>query len=151
MLAQMPAKQETRILLITTADSSYPGADTVGQMHLGYSTNTSIIRVPDPVMLPERFYLYSLKKGFDGILVMSSGAECPFEGSYAKLAKRMDSLTKTLKAQNLDFRRVKLCAICTVCANSFVKEVKNMATLLEEIGPVDREAVQVDAAPTGGN
>ncbi|MBN2494915.1 MAG: hydrogenase iron-sulfur subunit [Deltaproteobacteria bacterium] len=138
---------ETRILLITTADSSYPGADTVGQMHLGYPTNSSVIRVPDPVMLPERFYLYCFKKGFDGIVVMSSGAECPYEGSYERLAKRLDRLTGVLKEQGIDFRRVKLCAICTVCAASFVREVNQMAQLLDEIGPVDRDAVVLEEEP----
>ena len=146
----MTAAAAPHMLLITSADSSYPGADTVGQMHLSYTTDTSIIRVPDPVMLPEHFYLDCLRKGFDGIVVMSSGAECPFEGSYPKLAKRLDALTLRLKRRNTDPRRITRCAICTVCANSFIKEVKNMASLLEEIGPLDRQALSFDLQASGG-
>lgn len=135
--------RQPHILLITTADSSYPGADTVGQMHLSYATNTSVIRIPDPVMLPERFYLYAFKRGFDGIVVMSSGAESPFEGTYEKLTQRLDGLKAMLKAQGLDYRRVKLCAICTVCTASFLREVQRMSDVLKEVGPLDHEAVVV--------
>lgn len=123
------------ILLITTADSSYPGADTVGQMHLSYPTNTSVIRIPDPAMLPESFYLRALERGFDGIVVMSSGAESPFEGTYEKLARRLDGLTSVFKARGIDYRRVKLCSICTVCTASFLREVQKMSEVLKEIGP----------------
>ncbi|MBN1773652.1 MAG: hydrogenase iron-sulfur subunit [Deltaproteobacteria bacterium] len=139
---QAPGRRP-HILLLTTADSSYPGADTVGQMHLGYPTNTSVVRIPDPVMLPERFYLYALRRGFDGILVMSSGAESPFQGTYQKLAARLDALTGTLKAQGIDFRRVKLCSICTVCTAAFLREVKRMSEVLAEIGPIDPGSVTV--------
>ena len=139
---KQPGRQP-HILLVTTADSSYPGADTVGQMHLSYATNTSVLRIPDPVMLPERFYLYAFKRGFDGIVVMSSGAESPFEGTYEKLAQRLDRLKDVLKAQGLDYRRIKLCAICTVCTASFLREVQRMSDVLKELEPLDHEAVTV--------
>ncbi|MBN1858080.1 hydrogenase iron-sulfur subunit [Candidatus Bipolaricaulota bacterium] len=139
------------ILLITTADSSYPGADTVGQMHLNYPTHTSVIRIPDPVMLPERFYLYALKRGFDAIIVMSSGAESPFEGTYDKLARRLDGLTTLLKSQGIDYRRIKLCSICTVCTAAFLREVKQMSEVLEKMGPLDRASVTLpDGHPQSG-
>jgi len=143
--ATVQERHAPRILLITTPDSSYPGADTVGQMHLSYSASTSVLRVPDPVMLPERFYFYSLKRGFDGIVVMSSGAESPFEGSYEKLARRLDGLTKLLKEQGIDYRRVKLCSICTVCTAAFLREVRQMSELIEQIGPIDPKTVSVPA------
>ena len=36
-------------------------------------------------------------------------------------------------------KAAKLAAICTVCTKPFLKEVLQMNTLLEEIGPVKRE------------
>ncbi len=142
-------KKPCRILLLTSADCSYVGADTVGQGHMSYPANTYIIKLVAPAMLPENFYLYCLKKGFDGIIVMSSGEESPFEGSQKRLVERMDRLTPMLKEQNIDIRRVKLCAICTVCTNSFLREINQMNTLLGEIGPVDSQAIELPGMENG--
>ncbi|MCX7648476.1 MAG: hydrogenase iron-sulfur subunit, partial [Elusimicrobiales bacterium] len=69
-----------KILIITTNHSSYPGANAVGQARLSYDSNTYIIRVPDPVMFPEDFYIRAFEKGIAGIIIMSSGSDCPYEG-----------------------------------------------------------------------
>ena len=45
------------ILILATEACAYPGADYVGQIHAEYSTNTYIVRVPAPVILPEDFHL----------------------------------------------------------------------------------------------
>lgn len=146
------AEKQMKILLIASADCGYVGADTVGQGHMSYAANTSILKVVSPSMLPEEFYLYCFSKGIDGIVVMSSGEESPFDGAQKNLTKRLDNLTNILKEQNIDFRRVKLSAICTVCTASFLKEVNNMNEVLKEIGPVDpsKVSIGIPAALAGG-
>ena len=141
-------QRDPRILLITTAGCSYLGADTVGQMHLSYSPNTYVMRIPDPVMLPPDFYLYCLERGMDGIVVMSAGAESPFEGTYEKLAGRMDALRAILISRGIDYRRIKLAAICSVCSASFLKEVRLMTEVIAELGLFDPEVAAANAAPT---
>ncbi len=130
-----------KILILASSDSAYVGADTVGQGHNHYAANTYIIRVVSPAMLPIDFYLHAFQKGIDGIIVMSSGEETPFEGAQHQLTRQLDELTAVLKEQGIDFRRVKLAAICTVCTASFLREVRAMNELLDEIGPIDRQAV----------
>ncbi|HTY23172.1 MAG TPA: hydrogenase iron-sulfur subunit [Desulfomonilaceae bacterium] len=126
---------EAKILILATIACAYPGADTVGQAHLSYPTNTYILRIPAPVMLPEHFYFQALDKGIGGIIVMTCGEECPYKGAYHRLASRMDRVAAKMKAEGYDRRRIKLTAICTVCTKAFLKEVNEMNALLKEIGP----------------
>ena len=72
---------------------------------------------------------------------MSCGEECPYEGAYHALAKRLDRVYALMKAHNLDIRRLRLTAICTVCNRAFLKEVNDMNALIQELGPPEyREA-----------
>lgn len=125
---------QAKILILATIACAYPGADTVGQAHLSYPPNTYILRIPAPVMLPENFYFRTLEKGIGGIIVMSCGEECPYQGAYHRFAARMDRVTGRMKQEGYDRRRIKLTAICTVCTKAFLKEVNAMNNLLKEIG-----------------
>jgi F420-non-reducing hydrogenase iron-sulfur subunit len=115
-----------RILILATAACAYPGADSVGQIHAECPTEVYIIRVPAPVMFPEDFYLRSFEKGIGGIIIMSCGHECPYDGAYERLATRIGEVHKRMKQRGLDTRRLRLCAICTVCTRAFLKEVRDM-------------------------
>lgn len=116
----------TKILLITTMISSYPGANTVGQARLQYSPDTYIIRVPDPVVFPESFYLRCFEKGIDGIIIMSSGSDCPYEGAYRRLSERVGRVYNRMKESGIDPSCLKLTTICTVCKAAFLKEINEM-------------------------
>ena len=127
--------KEGKILILSTETCAYPGADSVGQAHSSYPTNTYILRVRSPVMFPEQFYLDCFAKGISGIIIMSCGEECPYEGAYHALAKRVDRVYQLMKAQALDIRRLRLTAICTVCNRAFLKEVNLMNEVVGELGP----------------
>ena len=132
---------EKKILILATETCAYPGANSVGQAHSTYPANTYILRVRSPVLFPEQFYLDCFKKWISGIIIMSCGEECPYEGAYHALAKRLDRVYKMMKEKNLDIRRLRLTSICTVCNRPFLKEVNDMNTLIEEIGPPEDQAV----------
>lgn len=123
-----------KILILATETCAYPGADSVGSSHSSYPANTYILRVRAPVLFPERFYLDCFKKGISGIIVMSCGEECPYESAYAALAKRLDRVYKMMRERELDIRRLKLTAICTVCNRAFLKNINEMNNLVREIG-----------------
>jgi F420-non-reducing hydrogenase iron-sulfur subunit len=127
--------QEGKILILATESCAYPGADSVGQAHSGYPTNTYILRVRAPVLFPEQFYMNCFRKGISGIIIMSCGEECPYEGAYHALARRIDRVYQLMKAEAIDLRRLRLTAICTVCNRAFLKEVNDMNTLIQELGP----------------
>ncbi len=131
--------QQSKILVLATEDCAYPGANAVGQAHMNYPANTYVLRVRAPVMFPERFYLDCFDKGIGGIIIMSCGVECPYEGAYEALARRIDRVYAMMKERGLDIRRLRLTAICTVCTRAFVNEVKQMNQVLAELGPPGAE------------
>ncbi len=119
-----------KILILTTLASSYPGANAVGQARLQYSPNTYIFRVPDPVLFPDDFYLRCFEKGFAGIIVMSSGSDCPYEGAYPRLSARIGRVYQRMKERGIPTNRLKLTTICTVCRAAFLKEISEMETAI---------------------
>jgi len=123
-----------KILVLATNSCAYPGADTVGQAHIDYPANVFVVRVPAPVLFPERFYLRCFEKGIGGIIIMACGTDCPYEGAYKRLAERIDGLYPVMKERGLDPRRIRLTSICTVCSGAFLKEVNQMNSLLAELG-----------------
>jgi len=125
--------KKPKILIITTNHSSYPGANAVGQARLSYDSNTYIIRVPDPVMFPEKFYIDAFEKGIAGIIIMSSGSDCPYEGAYQRLSKRIQNVYNLMKARGIDINRLKLTTICTVCKEAFLKEISDMEKVVANV------------------
>jgi coenzyme F420-reducing hydrogenase delta subunit len=119
-------EKRPKILVLATETCAYPGADNVGQIRADYPTNAYVVRVPAPVVFPEEFYLRCFEKGIAGIIVMSCGHECPFEGAYDRFAARIGRVHALMKERGLDTKRLRLCAICTVCSSAFVKEVNQL-------------------------
>jgi coenzyme F420-reducing hydrogenase delta subunit len=134
-------EHDGKILILATESCAYPGANSVGQAHSSYPANSFILRVRAPVLFPERFFLDCFRKGIGGIIIMSCGEECPYEGAYHAMAKRLDRVYPLMKQHNLDVRRLRLTAICTVCNRAFLKEVNDMNNLIRKLGPPEyREA-----------
>ena len=129
-MVETRAEKAPKILLLATEACAYPGADHVGQIHAEYPTNTYIIRVPAPVAFPADFYLRCFEKGIAAILVMSCGHECPYPNAYSRLAQRIADVHGRMKERGLDTKRLRLCAICTVCSKAFLKEVNQMNDFL---------------------
>ena len=63
-------------------------------------------------------------------IVMSCGHECPYEGAYDRLAKRIGRVHELMKDRGLDPKRLRLCAVCTVCSQAFLREVQQMGDYL---------------------
>jgi F420-non-reducing hydrogenase iron-sulfur subunit len=120
------SREAPQILILATSACAYPGADNVGQIHAEYPANTSILKVPDPVMFPESFYIRCFQQGIGGILVMSCGHECPYPGAYQALSERIARTHRQMNEQGIATNRLRLCAICTVCSKAFLKEVQQM-------------------------
>lgn len=125
--------KEPKVLIISTIPCSYPGIDNAGQKHIEYTTHTYVVRVPDPVVFPTSFYLDVFKAGYDGIYIASCGTDNPYKGTYDILAKRIDETVAQMKKEGIHYSRIKLTAICTVCADHFVHELMEFYNNLKKL------------------
>lgn len=128
-----------KILVLASLSGGYAGANAVGQTRADYPSNTYVLPIVSAAMFPEDFYLRTFEQGIDAIIVMFSGTDCPFKGAAERTAAVINQAYTKMKARNLDTRRLRLVAICTVCMKPFLKEVNEMNSVLQEIGPVELE------------
>ena len=68
---------------------------------------------------------------------MSCGVECPYEGPIRPWPSEWTAFIQLMKQRDLDIRRLRLTAICTVCNRAFLNEVNEMNDLVQELGPPD--------------
>jgi coenzyme F420-reducing hydrogenase delta subunit len=139
MVGMETAVKKPKILVLATLSGGYAGADSVGQLHASYAPNVYILPVVCPAMFPEDFYLRTLGRGIDAILVMYSGTDCPYKGGAERTAEIVNRTYPLLTEKGIDPRRLRLTAICTVCTKAFLNEIAQMNVLLEEIGPIEAE------------
>ncbi len=136
-----------KILILATLSGGYRGADSVGQEHSEYPPNTYILPVMSAAMFPESFYMRAFEHGFDGIIVMFSGTDCPYKGVPELTAKIINKTYELMKERKLELNRLRLAAICTVCVRPFIEEINKMNQLLDEIGKVPRPLPLAEAQP----
>lgn len=125
----------TKILVLGTLSGGYRGADAAGQSHLEYPPNVYILPVRTAAMFPPQFYLNAFRQGIDGIIVMYSGTDSPYKGESERTAEIINETYVLMKGLDIDTRRLRLSAICTVCVRPFLTEIQRMNALLAEIGP----------------
>lgn len=143
--------QQPKILILATLAGGYAGADATGQSHFEYPADTYILPVMCPCLFPPEFYLHAFECGIDGILVLYSGTDSPYQVEAGGTAKLIQRAYELMKVRGIDTRRLRLAAICTVCVKPFLKEVNRMQELLKGIGRVKDEiatyaATQAQAA-----
>lgn len=130
--------KKTKILILATLSGGYRGADMTGQGHFEYPPNTYILPVMTSAIFTPKFYIDAFEKGFDAITVMYSGTDSPFKGESERTAEMINETYEKMRELNLDMRRLRLTAICTVCVRPFLEEIERAEKLLEEIGPLPR-------------
>ena len=146
-MATQTTEKKPKILILATLSGGYAGADTVGQLHLDYATNTYIFPVLCPCVFPEDFYLRAFERGIDGILVMYSGTDSPYKGGPERAAEIINRVYPMMTERGISTRRLRLVAICTVCSRPFLKEVNGMNELLDQLGPIQNELSSQSISP----
>jgi F420-non-reducing hydrogenase iron-sulfur subunit len=123
-----------RILVFSTNNISDPGIDLAGSNHLHYSTGVRVISMPCTSGIRPSWILHAIKQGFEGVFVASDGDECALLPDCAKRASRIMAEAQTLlKAEGLSPQRLKMAAICSVCAENFAKHMNQFSEALIEM------------------
>jgi F420-non-reducing hydrogenase iron-sulfur subunit len=120
-----------RILVFSTNNISDPGIDLAGSAHLHYSSGVRVISLPCTSGIRPSWILHAIQQGFDGVFIASDGDECAYLPDCAKRASRIVAEAQTLLKQNgLQAQRIKMAAICSVCAENFAKHMTQFSETL---------------------
>lgn len=125
------ASQCARILVFSTEKISDPAIDMAGLLKLHYPPKVYTISVPCSSAIKPRWILHAFEQGFDGVFIAADGSDCPFgESCTAKTAAIVSKTHAMLKERNIDPARLKMAAVCSVCSESFVKQMKGFNNFL---------------------
>jgi len=124
-----------KILVFSTNNISDPGIDLAGSSHMHYSPNVVVISLPCTSGIKPGWVLYAIQQGFDGVFIAADGEECAYLPDCSeRTAKIMADAQAMLQEQDHDPRRVKMAAVCSVCAEPFVNYMHEFSRMLADMG-----------------
>lgn len=128
-----------KILTFSTNNVSDPGIDLAGSAHLHYPPTVVTIAVPCTSGIPPEWILHAFDQGFDGVFVTSDGAECSYLPDCSERSARIFEKAQALmRDRGYAPERLKMAAICSVCAEPFTNYMREFSQLLAQLGPARR-------------
>jgi F420-non-reducing hydrogenase iron-sulfur subunit len=126
-----------RILVFSTTNISDPGIDLAGSRHLHYPPTVSVITLPCSSAVRPGWILHAFQRGFDGVFIASDGEECALlSDCSARSARIAADAQERMKAAGYEPERLRMAALCSVCAEPFVNYMREFSEKLAELGPV---------------
>ena len=126
-----------RILVFSTNNISDPGIDLAGSRHLHYPATVSTMNVPCSSALKPGWILHAFERGLDGVFIGSDGDECALlDDCGARTARIIAQAQDLMKARGIEPQRLKMAALCSVCAEPFVGYMREFSQTLTDLGPV---------------
>jgi F420-non-reducing hydrogenase iron-sulfur subunit len=137
--AEPESREDTfvpRILVFSTNNISDPGVDLAGSSHLHYSPGVNVISLPCTSGIRPSWILHAFDEGFDGVFVATDGEECAYLHDCAKRSNAVVQLAQqALKDRGMDASRIRVAAICSVCAEPFARHMTTFSAALQAMGP----------------
>jgi len=125
-----------RILVFSTNNISDPGIDLAGSSHMHYSPNVMVISLPCTSGIKPSWVLYAVEQGFDGVFIAADGEECAYLPDCAeRTAGIMTDAQDLLVEHGYEPQRVRMAAICSVCAEPFTNYMHEYSRSLAALGP----------------
>jgi F420-non-reducing hydrogenase iron-sulfur subunit len=120
-------KKSARILVFSTEKISDPAIDMAGLLKLHYPPTVYTISIPCSSGVKPKWILHAFEKGFDGVFIAADGSDCPYgESCTEKTGKIVSKTHELMKQKNIEPARLRMAAICSVCSESFVKQMKSL-------------------------
>lgn len=131
--------KDLKILVFSSEKISDPAIDLAGMLKLDYPPQAYVVNVPCSSAIKPRWIMHAFHKGYDGVFIAADGSDCPYDISCSeKTAKIVGDTQALMKAEGIDPARLKMAAICSVCAEAFVRHVRN---LLESLVQMQKQSV----------
>jgi F420-non-reducing hydrogenase iron-sulfur subunit len=127
---------DPRILVFSTNNISDPGIDLAGSSHMHYSPKVMVINLPCTSAIKPSWVLYAMEQGFDGVFIAADGEECAYlSDCAARTAGIMTTAQQLLEEHGYEPQRVRMAAICSVCAEPFTNYMHEYSRSLADLGP----------------
>ena len=132
---------DPRILVFSTNNISDPGIDLAGSSHMHYSPRVMVINLPCTSAIKPSWILYAMQQGFDGVFIAADGEECAYLPDCAeRTAGIMTTAQELLKEHGMEPQRVRMAAVCSVCAEPFTNYMHEYSQALAALGPAGKAA-----------
>ena len=78
--------------------------------------------------------MHALEHGFDGVFIAADGHECSYSSRCAEHTNTIVETSQALmKERNINPRRVRMAALCSVCAEPFASHMENYGKILASL------------------
>ncbi|MFO8235852.1 MAG: hydrogenase iron-sulfur subunit [Bacteroidales bacterium] len=125
---------QPKILVFSTEKISDPGIDLAGLLKIHYPPSVYTISVPCSSSVKPKWILRALQKGFDGVFIAADGTDCPYSPNCSdRTGKIVANTQEMMKEQDIDPARLKMAAICSVCAEAFAKHMTSFSNTLKDL------------------
>ena len=99
-----------------------------------YPPTVVVVSMPCTSGIKPTWVLHALHRGFDGVFIAADGEECAYLSDCAARSARIAEQAQSLMtSEGLDGRRLRMAAICSVCAEQFTQQVRGFAAELAEL------------------
>ena len=130
-----------KILVFSTNNISDPGIDLAGSAHMHYSPKVMVISVPCTSGIKPGWVLHAVQQGFDGVFIAADGEECAYLPDCSERTSKIVSDAQEMLVQSgYEAKRVRMAAICSVCAEPFTNYMREFAKVLADLGPAKEVA-----------
>jgi coenzyme F420-reducing hydrogenase delta subunit len=125
-----------KILVFSTNNISDPGIDYAGSSHMHYPPSVMVISMPCTSGVKPEWILHAIEKGFDGVFLAADGEECSYLKDCAERTSHIVQRAQDLlREKGYEPERLKMSAICSVCAEPFRNHMLEFSAALKKIGP----------------
>jgi F420-non-reducing hydrogenase iron-sulfur subunit len=125
---------DPKILVFSTEKISDPGLDLAGLLKMHYPASVLTIPLPCSSAVKPKWILHALKHGIDGVFIAADGTDCPYRSDCADLTSALVGRAQNmLREEGINPARLKMAAICSVCAEPFVNHMKNFSEALKKL------------------
>jgi coenzyme F420-reducing hydrogenase delta subunit len=130
-----------KILVFSTDTVSAPGIDLAGRNKMRYSPNVYVITLPCSSGIKPQWIVHAIARGFDGVFIAADGSDCALvPDCTARTARIVSAAQALMRERSIEPQRVKMAALCSVCAEPFQKYMKQFGEALRKLGPAKKAA-----------
>jgi F420-non-reducing hydrogenase iron-sulfur subunit len=123
-----------KVLVFSTDKISDPAIDLAGLLKKLYPAGVYTISVPCSSAIKPGWIIHALQRGFDGVFIAADGTDCPYgEQCVSNTANLVSATQKKMIELGIAPQRLKMAAVCSICAEPFVRHINTYIRDLQTI------------------